>query len=112
VWQDVQDLTRNRLNPFQEISSCPIEQLPYIRSRFGASWPDQGFGRNGGRVFMQERWLSVQEIAVHLGVNPETIYKWTTRKKMLAHKVGRLWKFLALGIDAWVKEGTAGQKET
>jgi excisionase family DNA binding protein len=61
---------------------------------------------------MQERWLSVAEIAAHLGVNPDTIYKWITRKKMLAHKVSRLWKFLASEIDAWVKKGTAGQKET
>jgi excisionase family DNA binding protein len=42
---------------------------------------------------MQERWLSVGEIAAHLGVNPDTIYKWIIRKKMLGHKLGRLWKF-------------------
>jgi excisionase family DNA binding protein len=56
---------------------------------------------------MQERWLSVDEIAAHLGVNPDTIYKWITRKKMPGHKVGRLWKFLASEVDAWVKGGHA-----
>lgn len=61
------------------------------------------------RVFMTERWLSVDEIAVHLGVNPDTIYKWITRKSMPAHKVGRLWKFLASEIDEWVKGGHAAQ---
>jgi len=61
---------------------------------------------------MAERWLSVEEIAAHLGVNRDTIYKWIDRKKMPAHKVGRLWKFLVSEIDAWVKRGTAGQKET
>ncbi len=60
---------------------------------------------------MQERWLSVEEIAAHLGVNRDTIYKWIDRKKMPAHKVGRLWKFLTSEIDAWVKAGTAGQKD-
>ena len=25
---------------------------------------------------MKERWLSVAEIAAHLGVKPDTIYKW------------------------------------
>ena len=59
---------------------------------------------------MQERWLSVHEIAVHLGVNPETIYKWIDRKKMPARKVGRLWKFLASEVDQWVKGGQAAQK--
>lgn len=56
---------------------------------------------------MPERWLSVDEIAAHLGVNPDTIYKWITRKSMPAHKVGKLWKFLASEIDEWVKGGHA-----
>jgi excisionase family DNA binding protein len=58
---------------------------------------------------MQERWLSVDEIAAHLGVNPDTIYKWITRKKMPAHKLGRLWKFLASEVDQWVKGGQAAE---
>ncbi len=57
---------------------------------------------------MPERWLSVDEIAAHLGVNPDTIYKWISRKRMPAHKVGKLWKFLASEIDEWVKGGFAG----
>ena len=59
---------------------------------------------------MQEQWLSVDEIAAHLGVNPDTIYKWIERKKMPAHKVGRLWKFLASQVDQWVKGGKAAQQ--
>ncbi len=39
---------------------------------------------------MQERRLSVDRIAAHLGVNPDTVYKWIGRKNMPAHKVGRL----------------------
>jgi len=41
---------------------------------------------------MSEHWLSVNEIAAHLGVNPDTISKGVTRKSMPSHKVGRLWK--------------------
>jgi excisionase family DNA binding protein len=58
---------------------------------------------------VQQRWLSVEETAAHLGVNRDTICKWLTRKKMPAHKVGRLWKFLASEVDAWVKGGKAAQ---
>ncbi|HOW66102.1 MAG TPA: helix-turn-helix domain-containing protein [Candidatus Paceibacterota bacterium] len=58
---------------------------------------------------MSERWLSVEEIAVHLGVNPDTIYKWIERKKMPAHKVGRLWKFQAADVDAWIRDGRASE---
>ena len=60
---------------------------------------------------MPERWLSVDEIAAHLGVNPDTIYKWITRKSMPAHKVGRLWKFMASEVDQWVKGGLAGAEQ-
>ena len=58
---------------------------------------------------MTERWLSVDEIAAHLGVNPDTIYKWIIRKRMPAHKVGKLWKFLASEVDEWVKGGRAAE---
>ena len=64
------------------------------------------------RSDMAERWLSVDEIAAHLGVNPDTIYKWITRKRMPAHKLGRLWKFLASEVDQWVKGGLAAQEPT
>ncbi len=58
---------------------------------------------------MQERWLCVEEIAAHLGVNRDTIYKWIERKKMPAHKLGSLWKFLATEVDQWVKGGHAAK---
>ena len=59
---------------------------------------------------MPERWLNADAIAAHPGVNPDTIYKWITRKSMPAHKVGKLWKFLASEVDAWVKGGLAAQE--
>ena len=55
------------------------------------------------------RWLSVQEIATHLGVQRATIYKWITRKSMPAHKVGRLWKFKVDEVDEWIRSGKAAQ---
>ena len=42
---------------------------------------------------MEDGWLSLVEIAAYLGVKPDTIYKWLDRKKMPAHKVGKLWRF-------------------
>ena len=61
---------------------------------------------------MKERWLSVQEVAAHLGDNRDTVCKLTEHKRMPAHKVGRLWRFLASEIGDWVKQGTSGQKES
>ncbi|MCF7838473.1 MAG: excisionase family DNA-binding protein [Candidatus Marinimicrobia bacterium] len=39
---------------------------------------------------MNERWLSMDEIAVHLGVSEDTVQSWIRLKSMPAHKVGRL----------------------
>ncbi|MBW2321135.1 MAG: helix-turn-helix domain-containing protein [Deltaproteobacteria bacterium] len=57
---------------------------------------------------MEDRWLSVDEIAEYLGVKRDTIYKWVNRRKMPAHKVGRLLKFRKEEVDSWIKEGRAG----
>lgn len=58
---------------------------------------------------MSDRWLSVEEIAAHLGVSKDTIYAWIAKKRMPAHRVGRLWKFQKSEIDDWVKVGGAGE---
>lgn len=58
---------------------------------------------------MEPRWLSVEEIAAHLGIKPDTVYKWIERRKMPAHKVGRLWKFQTAEVDAWVRSGGASR---
>ena len=57
---------------------------------------------------MTECWLSPDEIAAHLGVNSDTICNRIDRKSMPAHKLGRLWKFLASEVDGWIKGGWAG----
>jgi excisionase family DNA binding protein len=56
---------------------------------------------------MPERWPSVAESVAHLGVNPDTIYKWITRKSMPAHKVGRRWKFKASAVAECLPDGKA-----
>ncbi len=58
-----------------------------------------------------ERWLSVEEIAAHLGVSKETIYRWLEKKKVPAHRVGRLWKFKASEVDDWIKNGGAVESD-
>ena len=60
---------------------------------------------------MTERWLSVEEIAQHLGVSKETIYRWLEKKKIPAHRVGKLWKFKASEVDSWVTNGGAKEEK-
>lgn len=71
---------------------------------------------------MSDRWLSVEEIAEHLGVSRDTVYTWVNEKgnlsavakhgrgRMPAHKVGKLWKFKLAQVDTWVKSGKAAGK--
>ncbi len=54
-----------------------------------------------------DRWLSVEEIAAHLGVSKETIYRWLEAKRIPAHRMGRLWKFQKVEVDEWVRGGGA-----
>lgn len=54
-----------------------------------------------------EPWLSVEEIARHLGVSKETIYRWLDREVIPAHRMGRLWKFKPSEVDEWVIHGGA-----
>lgn len=56
---------------------------------------------------MEDRWLSVNEIAAYLGVQTDTIYKWVSRKSIPTHKVGRLLKFKASEVDEWIHSGKA-----
>ena len=58
-----------------------------------------------------ERWLSVEEIAAHLGISKETIYRWVEREKIPAHRVGRLWKFKASEVDQWIMTGGAATSD-
>jgi excisionase family DNA binding protein len=57
-----------------------------------------------------EQWLSVEEIAKHLGVSKETIYRWVEKKNIPAHKLGRQWKFQVSEVDEWVKNGGADER--
>ncbi len=54
-----------------------------------------------------EPWYSVEEIARHLGVSKETIYRWLERRSIPAHRMGKLWKFKPSEVDAWVQNGGA-----
>ena len=62
---------------------------------------------------MEDRWLSVDEIAAYLGIKRDTVYRWISKRNLPGHKIGRLClpacrqtgKFWKEGIDEWVESG-------
>lgn len=59
-----------------------------------------------------EPWVSLEEIAEHLGVSTDTIHRWIRAKKIPAHRVGRLWKFIVSDVDEWVRAGKVAGRDT
>ena len=53
----------------------------------------------------EERWVSVEEVAAHLGVNKDSIYRWIDKKNFPSHRVGRLLRFKLSEVDEWVRQG-------
>ena len=54
----------------------------------------------------QEKWISIDEAADFLGVNPGTVRGWIRKDKEIpAHKIGKQWKFKLSELDEWVTSG-------
>ena len=51
--------------------------------------------------------MSVDEVAKHLDVVRESIYRWIEHRGLPARKIGRLWKFKISEVDDWVRAGRA-----
>jgi excisionase family DNA binding protein len=56
-----------------------------------------------------DRWFSVEEIAEHLGVAKDSLYRWIEKKGLPAHKVRKLWRFKKDQVDEWVRSGQGGE---
>jgi excisionase family DNA binding protein len=52
-----------------------------------------------------EPWASVDDVARHLGVAKDSVYRWIDVRSLPAHKIGRLWKFKLSEVDEWVRAG-------
>jgi len=64
----------------------------------------------GGATNMSsEPWVAVEEVAKHLGVAKDSVYRWIESRGLPAHKIGRLWKFRLSEIDSWVEAGNAAE---
>jgi len=51
------------------------------------------------RAPVTEPWVSVDDVAKHLGVAKDSVYRWIDHRGLPAHKIGRLWKFKLTEVD-------------
>jgi excisionase family DNA binding protein len=58
-----------------------------------------------------EPWVSVEEVAEHLGVAKDSVYRWIEMKRLPAHRIGRLWKFQLTEVDDWDRAGGATRND-
>ena len=56
------------------------------------------------RPEMEERLLTIDDVAEFLQVNPMTIYSWVRDGKIPAFKIGKVLRFKKSEIDAWLKK--------
>jgi len=55
--------------------------------------------------------VSVEEVAKHLGVANDSVYRWIESRALPAHRIDRLWKFRLSEVDDWVRaRGAAGDE--
>ena len=76
------------------------------RDTLVASWTWEERPENS----MIEPWASVDDVAKHLGIARDTVYRWIEAKGLPAHRVGRLWKFKLGEVDEWVRQGGAEER--
>jgi excisionase family DNA binding protein len=58
----------------------------------------------------EERWVGVHDVAAHLGVAKDSVYRWIEERGLPAHRVGRLFRFKLSEIDEWVRQDNEGEK--
>ena len=55
-----------------------------------------------------ERWVGVEDVATHLGVAKDSVYRWIEERGLPAHRVGRLLRLKLSEVDEWVRAGSSG----
>ena len=58
----------------------------------------------------EERWVGVDDVAVHLGVAKDS--RWIEERGLPAYRVRRLFRFKASEINEWVRQDNEREKVT
>jgi excisionase family DNA binding protein len=56
-----------------------------------------------------EKWVSIREIADHIGVSKDTIRLWIKKGSIPHPRAGKQYKFKIYEIDEWLKSGQSAE---
>ena len=59
---------------------------------------------------MAEPWVSIDDVAEHLGVTKLSVYRWIEKRSLPATKVGKLWKLKLSEVEAWMRDRAGNGK--
>ena len=79
--------------------------------RLSTIFIDFAMHHSSANAMNAEPWVTAEDVAQHLGVVKDTVYRWRERKGLPAHKIGRLWKFQISEVDEWVRAGGASEQQ-
>ena len=68
--------------------------------------------RGKSEMVAEEGWVSVAEVAAHLRVTKDSIYRWVDARDFPAHRVGRLLRFQLSEVDEWVRTNGGTARDT
>ena len=57
-----------------------------------------------------EPWVSIDDVAGHLGVRRDSVYRWIEQRGLPATKIGKLWKLKLSEVDVWMRDRRPGRR--
>ena len=56
-----------------------------------------------------EKWVSLEEIADHMGISKDTIRNYIKKEQIPYYRIGKQYKFKISEIDAWIESSKSAE---
>lgn len=60
---------------------------------------------NEPETIMPEKWVNLEDIAIHLSMSEDTVRTWIKEGKLPFYRVGKRYKFKISEVDDWIRAG-------
>ena len=56
-----------------------------------------------------EKWVSLEEIAIHIGLSKDTVRNYIKKDQIPFYRIGKQYKFKISEVDAWIESGKSAE---